>query len=94
MQKAGAQKCASALNLAIVCPDTSPRGSNIAGENDCYDIGTGAGFYVNATQDPWKRTYQMFDYINKELPISLEQTHLPLQMNNASIFGHSVQSYF
>ena len=59
MQKAGALKQAAKLGLAIVCPDTSPRGVGLPGEDDSYDFGTGAGFYINATRQPWAPHYRM-----------------------------------
>ena len=91
MQKAGAQKYANANNIALVCPDTSPRTERaIEGEHDSYDFGSGAGFYVNATQTPWDKYYNMYDYVNGELPLLLREAKLPLQMDNASIFGHSM----
>ncbi len=64
--KAGAQRTAAELGLIIVCPDTSPRGDEVAND-DAYDLGQGAGFYVDSTQAPWKTHYQMFTYINVEL---------------------------
>lgn len=67
MQKSGAQRKAAELGLALVAPDTSPRGLGIPGEDDAYDFGTGAGFYLNATQEQWKR-YRMYDYVLQELP--------------------------
>ena len=62
MQKSGAQAIAAELGIAIVTPDTSPRGDDVA-DDEGYDLGKGAGFYVNATQAPWNRHYQMYDYI-------------------------------
>ena len=62
MQKAGAFRGASELGIAIVAPDTSPRGEGIP-DDDAYDLGQGAGFYVNATQTPWSSHYQMYDYV-------------------------------
>ena len=88
MQKAGAQKLASKLGLAIVCPDTSPRGVNLPGEDDSYDFGSGAGFYVNATQQPWAPHYRMYDYVVKELP-QLVENELPLN-GERSVSGHSM----
>jgi len=88
MQKAGAQKLAAQLGLAIVCPDTSPRGLDLPGEDDSYDFGTGAGFYVNATQQPWAPHYRMYDYVVKELP-ELVESELPLNGKRA-ISGHSM----
>lgn len=88
MQKAGAQQVAAKLGMAIICPDTSPRGVNIAGADDSYDFGSGAGFYVNATQAPWAAHYQMFDYLAKELP-ELVFANFPLN-GKESISGHSM----
>jgi len=67
-QKAGAQRLAAELGMAIVCPDTSPRGTDLPGEHDHWDFGSGAGFYVNATQAPWSKHYNMYDYVTRELP--------------------------
>jgi S-formylglutathione hydrolase len=88
MQKAGAQKLAAQLGLAIVCPDTSPRGLDLPGEDDSYDFGTGAGFYVNATQQPWAPHYRMYDYVVKELP-ELVESELAFNGKRA-ISGHSM----
>lgn len=90
MQKAGAQQYASKYGVAIICPDTSPRGANIAGEEKDWDFGTGAGFYLNATQEPWSKYYNMYDYVIDELPNVLKSLNLPIDVNNASIFGHSM----
>ena len=68
MIKAGAQRVAAELGIAIVCPDTSPRGTDFPGEHDDYDFGSGAGFYVNATEQPWAQNYRMYDYVTQELP--------------------------
>ena len=87
-QKAGAFRMAAELGLAIICPDTSPRGLNLPGEHDSWDFGSGAGFYVNATQEPWKTHYNMYDYVAVELP-KLVQDHFPLN-GNESISGHSM----
>ncbi|WP_417530787.1 S-formylglutathione hydrolase [Marinobacter lipolyticus] len=88
MQKAGAQKQAAKLGMAIVCPDTSPRGLGLPGEDDSYDFGTGAGFYINATEQPWAPHYRMYDYVVKELP-QLVEDQLPLTDKRA-ISGHSM----
>lgn len=88
MMKAGAQRVAAKLGLALIAPDTSPRGLALPGENDSYDLGTGAGFYLNATQTPWHPHYRMFDYVTEELP-NWVKTHLPVT-NLASISGHSM----
>lgn len=87
MQKAGAHRIAAELGVAIVAPDTSPRGEGVAND-DSYDLGQGAGFYVNATQSPWSRHYQMYDYIVDELPSLIEAT-FPVS-NKRSISGHSM----
>ncbi|EKF73827.1 esterase [Alcanivorax hongdengensis A-11-3] len=88
MQKAGAQRRAAELGLALVCPDTSPRGTDLPGEHDSYDFGSGAGFYVNATQAPWSQHYRMYDYVTEELP-ALVNEHFPLNGRQA-ISGHSM----
>lgn len=87
MQKAGAQKLAAELGIAIVCPDTSPRGEDVA-DNDNYDLGQGAGFYVNATEQPWAKHYQMYDYLVEELPALIEQS-FPVT-NQRALAGHSM----
>jgi len=88
MQKAGAQKLAAELGLAIVCPDTSPRGTDFPSEHESYDFGSGAGFYVNATITPWAENYRMYDYVVKELPALIEE-HFPVT-DQRSISGHSM----
>lgn len=91
VQKAGAQQYAAEEGVAIVCPDTSPRGDDVPGDpNKAWDFGLGAGFYVNATQDPWKKNYQMYDYVTKELPAVLKASDLPIDTSNCSIMGHSM----
>lgn len=87
MQKAGAQRVASDLGIAIVTPDTSPRGEQIP-NNESYDLGQGAGFYLNATQNPWAPHYSMYDYVVKELP-GLIMQNFPLS-NRFAISGHSM----
>lgn len=87
MQKAGAHRVAAELGIIIVAPDTSPRGDDVA-DDDGYDLGKGAGFYVNATQEPWKKHYQMYDYIVKELP-ALIQDNFSVS-DKAAISGHSM----
>lgn len=87
MQKAGAQRIAAELGIAIVAPDTSPRGEAVA-DADSYDLGQGAGFYVNATQQPWTTHFNMYDYVVKELPTMIEQ-HFPVTTQRA-IAGHSM----
>lgn len=87
--KAGAQRYAAELGIALIMPDTSPRGNDVPDEAERYDLGKGAGFYVNATQEPWAQHYQMYDYVTKELP-ELVETHLPLLSGVRSITGHSM----
>jgi S-formylglutathione hydrolase len=85
--KGGAQRYAAEHGVAIVCPDTSPRGDGVADADD-YDLGKGAGFYVNATQAPWAAHYRMFDYVADELP-ALVEAHFPVTDARA-ISGHSM----
>lgn len=85
--KAGAQRYAAEHNIIIVAPDTSPRGEGVA-DDAAYDLGQGAGFYVNATQGEWAKHYQMYDYIVKELP-KLVDGHFPSN-GKQSILGHSM----
>ncbi len=87
--KAGAQRCAEKYSLMIVAPDTSPRGCGIEGEDDSWDFGTGAGFYVDATEEKWKSNYNMYSYITTELP-ALVQANFPALHDRQSIFGHSM----
>ncbi|PIQ23955.1 S-formylglutathione hydrolase [bacterium (Candidatus Blackallbacteria) CG17_big_fil_post_rev_8_21_14_2_50_48_46] len=86
--KAGAQRYASELGLILVSPDTSPRGAHLPGEDDSWDFGTGAGFYLNATEEPWNRHYRMYDYVLKELPAVIEAEFLT--SGKAAIAGHSM----
>jgi S-formylglutathione hydrolase len=87
--KAGAQRIAAELGIALVIPDTSPRGEGVPDDKDgAYDFGLGAGFYVNATREPFARHYQMYDYIVSELP-ALVEAQLPLS-DKRSISGHSM----
>jgi S-formylglutathione hydrolase len=88
MQKAGALRMAAELGIAIVAPDTSPRGENVPDDKHAYDLGKGAGFYVNATQAPWNKHYQMYDYVVDELP-ELIETHFPVNSQRV-ISGHSM----
>lgn len=87
MQKAGALRMAAELGIAIVAPDTSPRGEGVT-DDEGYDLGMGAGFYVNATQAPWNRHYQMYDYVVNELPEIIEAA-FPVSDKRA-ISGHSM----
>lgn len=89
MQKAGAQRVAAELGLAIVAPDTSPRGEDVPDAPDqAYDLGLGAGFYLNATQAPWEQHYKMYDFVVHELP-ELILAHFPVS-HKAAISGHSM----
>ena len=91
VQKAGAQQYAAEAGVAIVCPDTSPRGEGVPDDPaGAYDFGLGAGFYVNATQEPWSDHYHMYDYVIRELPKLLAASDLPLDTDNCSIMGHSM----
>src|SRR5690554_368213 len=85
--KAGAQRHAAEHGVIIVAPDTSPRGEGVAND-DGYDLGQGAGFYVNATRDPWAEHYRMYDYIVEELPAWVESD--PAASDARAISGHSM----
>ena len=87
--KAGAQRYAAELGMALVIPDTSPRGVQVP-DDVAYYLGQGAGFYVNATQPPWSRHFRMYDYITQELPAILVSLQLPLMRDRQSIAGHSM----
>jgi S-formylglutathione hydrolase len=89
MIKAGAQRYAAEHGLMLVAPDTSPRGAGVPGEDDDWDLGTGAGFYLDATQDPWRTHYRMESYIVDELFRIVTET-LPGKADCAGIFGHSM----
>jgi S-formylglutathione hydrolase len=87
--KGGAQRVAAELGVAIVVPDTSPRGLKLPGEADSYDFGLGAGFYVDATEDPWAHNYRMYSYVSKELP-GVVASSFSIDPSRAGIFGHSM----
>ncbi len=90
VQKAGAQQFAAEHGVAIVAPDTSPRGEDVPDDAEAaYDFGLGAGFYVNATQAPWNKHYHMYDYITKELP-EVINANFPVDADRKSIMGHSM----
>jgi len=89
MIKAGAQRRAAELGLMLIAPDTSPRGVPIPGDSDASDFGVGAGFYVDATQEPWARHYRMYSYVTSELP-ALIDAHFPVDTHRQGIFGHSM----
>ena len=86
--KAGAQQWAAQHGLALVMTDTSPRGANLPGDSDSWDFGVGAGFYVDATQQPWAAHYRMESYVVRELPELLKE--LPLDVSRMGICGHSM----
>ncbi|MBT3703101.1 MAG: S-formylglutathione hydrolase [Alphaproteobacteria bacterium] len=86
--KAGAQRYATEHGVIIVAPDTSPRGDGVA-DDEAYDFGQGAGFYLNATQEPWSQHFHMYDYVVDELP-ELIAANFPIDATRAGIFGHSM----
>lgn len=88
--KAGAQRMASELGLILIAPDTSPRGEGVPDDPEgAYDFGLGAGFYVDATQEPWAKNYRMRSYIERELPALIAE-NLPADMERQGITGHSM----
>lgn len=85
------QHAASEAGIAILYPDTSPRGLGIEGEDQSYDFGSGAGFYVDATREPWDKGYKMYTYITKELPgVVFENFAKELDKERVSVLGHSM----
>ncbi|MHB0888608.1 S-formylglutathione hydrolase [Acidithiobacillus sp.] len=89
MIKAGAQRYAAEHGILLVAPDTSPRATGTPGEDEDWDFGSGAGFYVDATAVPWSAHYQMYRYVTEELP-ALVARHFPADPQRESIFGHSM----
>jgi S-formylglutathione hydrolase len=89
MVKAGAQRLAAELGLALIAPDTSPGGAHIPGEADSWDFGVGAGFYLDATQAPWSRHWRMESWLTAEL-LPLLAGALPIDAERIGIFGHSM----
>jgi S-formylglutathione hydrolase len=87
--KAGAQAFAARHGMALVAPDTSPRGAGITGETDAWDFGVGAGFYVDATREPWSQHYRMYSYVRDELRETVA-AELPIDGARLGIFGHSM----
>lgn len=87
--KAGAQRYAAEHGLILVAPDTSPRGLDLPGEHDSYDFGSGAGFYLDAIIDPWRRHYNMGSYITQEL-VDTVAKHFPVKDDSMAISGHSM----
>jgi S-formylglutathione hydrolase len=88
--KAGAQRVAAELGLAVIAPDTSPRGLNLPGEAASYDFGLGAGFYVDATEEPWSQGYRMYSYVTRELPALIAAELSMIDTRRAGISGHSM----
>lgn len=86
--KGGFQRSAAELGLAVLCPDTSPRGEGVP-DAEGYDLGQGAGFYVDATESPWDRHYRMYDYVVHELP-EFAASQFPVRIEQLGIFGHSM----
>lgn len=89
MVKAGAQRYAAQHGLMLVAPDTSPRGAGVAGEGESWDLGLGAGFYLDATQEPWRTHYRMESYLIQELRHLVMQSFL-VQQDRVGLFGHSM----
>ena len=89
MTKGGAQRMAAELGLALIAPDTSPRGANLPGESERWDFGVGAGFYLDATETPWSKNYRMETYITAEL-LPLIASSLPINPDRIGVFGHSM----
>jgi S-formylglutathione hydrolase len=87
--KAGAQRFAAQHGIALIAPDTSPRGAGVSGETDSWDFGVGAGFYVDATQEPWSKHYRMYSYVRDELRETVVG-ELPVDGDRLGIFGHSM----
>ncbi len=87
--KAGAQRLAAEHGLLVVAPDTSPRGGDVPDAPDRWDLGTGAGFYLNATTEGWRDHYRMYDYVVEELP-ELVRSEFPVAPGRESISGHSM----
>lgn len=87
--KAGAQRMAAELGLMLVVPDTSPRDTGIDGATEDWDFGEGAGFYLDATEEPWSRRFNMYSYVTRELPAVIDR-HFPADLQRAGIFGHSM----
>lgn len=90
MIKAGAQRLAAELGVMLVAPDTSPRGANVPGEDENWDLGTGAGFYVDATTPAWRTHYRMYSYVTEELHAIVTGGALPGDASRTGIFGHSM----
>jgi S-formylglutathione hydrolase len=87
--KAGAQRAAAELGLMLVMPDTSPRAARFPGDDAAWDFGIGAGFYVDATAEPWKQAYRMYSYVTRELRVTIDAS-FPAMADRHGIFGHSM----
>jgi S-formylglutathione hydrolase len=90
MEKGEYRKAAAELGLIIVCPDTSPRGEGVADEPGNWKLGCGAGFYVDATEQPWAKNYRMYSYVTAELPAVIAANFPVADMGRQGIFGHSM----
>ena len=88
-EKGEYRKKASELGIAIICPDTSPRGEDVPDEKDNWQFGSGAGFYLDATEEPYTKNYNMYSYITNELP-EIVMNHFPVNENQQGIMGHSM----
>jgi S-formylglutathione hydrolase len=88
MEKGEYRRAAAELGLVVVCPDTSPRGDGTP-DDPAYDLGQGAGFYLDATEEPWAGRYRMESYVARELP-ALVAAHFPVDVNRQGLFGHSM----
>lgn len=89
MEKGEYRRLAAELGLIVICPDTSPRGNEVPDEKDNWQFGSGAGFYLDATQEPYSANYRMYSYVTEELP-ALVAREFPADMNRQGIFGHSM----
>jgi S-formylglutathione hydrolase len=89
MDKGEYRRLAAELGLIVICPDTSPRGETVPDEKDNWQFGSGAGFYVDATEPPFDRNYRMYSYLTEELPALIAE-NFPADMSRQSIFGHSM----
>lgn len=88
MEKGEYRRAAAELGVVVVCPDTSPRGQGVP-DDEAYDFGQGAGFYVDAAKPPWSANFRMYSYVTKELP-ALIGANFPVDMNRQGVFGHSM----
>ncbi|CAE7853466.1 ESD, partial [Symbiodinium microadriaticum] len=89
-QKGAAFRSLAENQIAFICPDTSPRNVGVPGEDDSWDFGTGAGFYLDATESPWSQNYRMYSYVTQELPEVIASNFPQIDVNTMSITGHSM----